>query len=107
MARIREGRQIQQHERQLERAPGPVGWLIGLGDRIREGQLLVGTPSFASDGVYSLTPHREVREPERLGHVWIAQSRDSCAHSSRGVAANLDVGVGRWLMTLQTTLGVR
>ena len=76
MCWVGERRQVQQHERELERPPRPVRRLVGRLDGGVQLQRAVAAAGLAGERVDSLLPHRVVGEPERLGDVGIRQARD-------------------------------
>ena len=74
MRRVGERRQVQQHERELERPPRPVARLVGRLDGGVQLERAVAAAGLAGERVDSLLPHRVVGEPERLGDIGIRQA---------------------------------
>ena len=82
-------RQVQQHERELERPPRPVRRQVRRRDRVVQLQRVVVAARLARERMDPLLPHRMVGEPERLGHIRVGSARDPGPDPRRGVARDL------------------
>ncbi len=106
VGRVGQRRDALQDERELERAPGPLLGHIGACHGLRQAPVGIRAPVLDGDAVHALTPHRLVREPERIESVRVGANEldprcnrvgdaaSSGDHLPRSLLVSFETGVG-------------